>query len=287
MSGNERLWPWSELGLERAVDNSREVRRAYAVRLKEIDVHTDVEAFEKLRQAYDHARRITGQADPHDVASSAHQVAVDVLKRHEKRSESSRTRIAQPWSAWEDDVQEPSAKPHGTAGEDNPGRQNSEPLKPNIPSELWQEGGVSDPAILMEKAYRLVNEESLRARDWKVLLASTTLSDPDISMQFQWELINYLNRKMISGGFEASDRWAFYAAIDERFGWVSDGIGFLRKFPQARDLQTAMAKVLREYDGEQKTAPPFLAGKTGVHAKPLPPFLWILPLLIWLILLGL
>ena len=55
----EAGWPWSELGLEGKAD-AKEVRRAYASKLKTIDQATDIEGFTALRTAYDVALRMAG-----------------------------------------------------------------------------------------------------------------------------------------------------------------------------------------------------------------------------------
>lgn len=267
MSDNNPQWPWSELDLDAAPDDPRDIRRAYAAKLKKIEAATDVEAFEKLRQAYDYARRRVSDHPSGNKASKGHQIAVDVIKQLnpvvDHQSKYNDKDIEKKKNSFEIQTQE-----------------TSNPVNP------WQRPDLSDPDILMKKTSTLVSQGSLRASDWQVLLDAPALSDPQISTRFQWELVTFLNEKIVSGGFGAANRWELYTAIDERFGWVSDGIGFVRKYPQARGLQSTMTKVVRENQWKQKTAPKTRSTKTEVLVKPLHPIMWIAPLIIWLFLLG-
>ena len=54
MSASQADWPWDELGLDGAVSEA-EVRRAYARKLKTLDVDGQPETFETLRRAYEMA----------------------------------------------------------------------------------------------------------------------------------------------------------------------------------------------------------------------------------------
>lgn len=48
----EGEWPWSLLGLQEAPQDPKEIRRAYARQLKQIDQKTEIARFDALREAY-------------------------------------------------------------------------------------------------------------------------------------------------------------------------------------------------------------------------------------------
>ncbi|MBK1794761.1 hypothetical protein JHL21_09625 [Devosia sp. WQ 349] len=58
-------WPWSELGLDAPAQTDRAVKRAYASKLRTIDVDVDIAGFATLRAAYDAAlRNVASNAPP-------------------------------------------------------------------------------------------------------------------------------------------------------------------------------------------------------------------------------
>jgi hypothetical protein len=61
------MWIWRELGIEQTKDE-RQIRRAYALRLKALDQQADPAGFERLRNAYERAlaRAREDEADRHD-----------------------------------------------------------------------------------------------------------------------------------------------------------------------------------------------------------------------------
>ncbi len=55
-------WPWDELELDGETTDKREIKKAYARKLKNIDQVNDVETFTKLREAYDYALSVCDEA---------------------------------------------------------------------------------------------------------------------------------------------------------------------------------------------------------------------------------
>ena len=55
MSDTETAWPWSVLGLKDTCSDPKDVRRAYAKKLKSIDPSADIDGFQALRYAYSRA----------------------------------------------------------------------------------------------------------------------------------------------------------------------------------------------------------------------------------------
>lgn len=58
-------WPWSLLGIERTSDTG-EIRRAYAARLKELNLDQEVQAYAELRSARDSALSLAASAEQDD-----------------------------------------------------------------------------------------------------------------------------------------------------------------------------------------------------------------------------
>lgn len=78
--------PWAELDIA-PVDDERAVRRAYAARLKSIDVERDPAAFQALRMAFEHATWLCRQAhEAAQVVDEAEPSAVDPLPVDDGRS---------------------------------------------------------------------------------------------------------------------------------------------------------------------------------------------------------
>ncbi|SMQ73065.1 hypothetical protein SAMN06295905_2249 [Devosia lucknowensis] len=67
-------WPWSALGLDEPATGERDIKRAYAARLRLIDIDRDIAGFEALRAAYDAAldRLSTSAADSGPSFSGQH-----------------------------------------------------------------------------------------------------------------------------------------------------------------------------------------------------------------------
>jgi hypothetical protein len=261
LSHTENLWPWSELGLDNKPDDPKDLRRAYAKKLKSIDSDADVQAFERLRSAYDHARRLTGDKVGRKAITRSTQVQVfhqPVTQRSEPKT-GSLTKIVQ-----DDEV--------------------ASRAKPNPETSPWAKKDFTDSQTVLDAAQKLISESNLNAEKWLPLINAPALSEPHISHQFQWMLQDFLRKSPVLRTRSAL-RVELFLAIDDRFGWVSDGIGFLRQFPNSFELQSKMSDDLRREEWRLKRNHEVFRTPKKMKVKPLPHWVWIITFVLWLVLL--
>ncbi len=274
----EGAWPWSELGLAGRPDDPKEVRRAYARRLKRIDQIKDVQAFERLRIAYETARQWAGDTQ------AGHRRSIVAEMQAAPPPDLAPVRNLVPQDAGTPPV---SARPQGSPACLAP--------EPEVVQADTQQPGSSpaalcDPQTLLAKAADLSQANSIDIAGWSDVVAAPALIDPQLSRMVQDQLLSALMRdeaRLKNGNQETQD---FFAAIDARFGWVSDGVGFLRRFPQGRTVQNTMAHALplvndsTVYAANSKFRKRNAQGIAG--GRPVPLWLWIITSVTWFLVFG-
>lgn len=208
----EADWPWSELGLSGPATD-RDIRRAYATRLKRIDPEADPKSFEGLRMAYEYARELAEYAE----AEAEPAVQAGPL-------EMSPESLAPPVAGH--DAQ--AAKPD----EVDPDMSEHPAEEGEAPSVWPNSDGY---AALIDEMQALIKAGDYNVDRWQRLLADTVLEDLWLSEQFERALADALWEKGFSGkdfwhtGLKASRDWL--ALIEARYGWLTDGLRFRDLFP--------------------------------------------------------
>ena len=194
MSAN---WPWSELGLDQSAETEREIRRAYAVRLRTIDLETDIEGFEALRAAY-------------QVALS--QVAFFAARAEDVQpvAEADINFIA---AADEDSCPAPTAE--------------LEDFPTSHPDASAEDNGTI-AAIIVH-----LNDKTYVFETWQTLLSAEDVSTPEASLLVERMIVASLDAKPHYAPYPP-DRWL--RLVDARYGWSTDGVGFLRRHPMSAGL---------------------------------------------------
>lgn len=276
MSDSEILWPWSELGMKSQPEDPRDIRRAYARRLKEIDQATDIAGFETLRRAYEHALRMAETPKPQRRVTPVSGSRIEnVLLPSDPQTE------AMPVSEtaqYDDKFDTKSASPQEPAEikTEIPGNDLSETKPTPNP---WSRKDYSDPDTVFKDAQKLIGEKSMNSASWLPLIESGALTDPQASDRFQRMLVDYLSE----GNPSSFAREGLYIAAEERFGWTSDGVTFLRRFPYARKLYETMSEVLRGHRRSQERHEAANSARQDQirHGKPIPMIMWVFPFLFW------
>lgn len=200
-------WPWDVLELEEDARSRSDVRKAYARKLKLIDQDAEPAKFQQLRQAYEAAR------DPNSFVHFA--------------------RIMPP---------EPKPKPVPKP-KPEPAPMAPDPLSEDDRALL--EDALPDPAEIEKLCKKM--ELNITARDfglkaWVPLLTSPVLDAPTAKSAFEFRLISALHGagwRKNGGHFFPPDAWVLL--VEDRFGWVEDGLRFFRQFPTYTEMHKRFA----------------------------------------------
>lgn len=245
MSVDRDNWPWGLLGLDGQV-SEREVRRAYARRLKQMNPEVEADAFEALRDAYEFARQITVQfgAEPDGRGGDAG---------------------ADP------EGEQPTAVPE----EQLP----SAPSLPDAQDEAAQEKTTQKEAFgaALARLQKLIGERNFELGAWETLLDDPALDLPDASFQFERTLLASLRPLFALGSDHVGTHLSIGAdwleLIENRYGWKSDGLRLQSRFPASMDLRETYLE-LREDVGLD--APPPKMQEVGQYLRVLREILWLL-----------
>lgn len=283
MSGDTdwESWPWSVLGLDAAPDDPKAVRRAYAKQLKKIDAETDIAGFEALRQAYEAARDMVG----------GQRQRRSVTEGMPPRQERKRTvPVSQALTGHRPPADLPPLPKSADELEPRPEPAAIPDVTPEIPETTddaarqaapapWVQKDLDDPDTVLQEANRLADSGTLDPKLWKPVLQSEALTEPWVSWEVQNTLVSHLNSYAFGQGMSLRNQKELFLAIDERFGWHSDGIAFLRRFPGAGELLAHQSAVLHAgtASGTQRAASP----ATG---RSIPRLWWLALILGWLVL---
>ncbi|WP_319825977.1 hypothetical protein [Thalassovita sp.] len=211
--------------------------------MKSIDADKDVQAFENLRNAYEHARAICegGARSQRPILATRDTEPVPPLP-------------ASSPPASPEDV--PSETPDTDAVRD------SAPTDP-----------LADLDKVIKLAVSLAEVGDLDPAKWRSLLYSTALDDPVSARHFEQCLVHVLVQSDRRTVFMPTREFA--RLLDDRFGWASDGIGFLRRFPQAGEFQSGFPLALNQGQGNRR------ARNIALHGRPISGWAWFALFLAW------
>ncbi len=224
MSAN---WPWVELGLDAPAETERAVRRAYASRLRAIDLETDIAGFEALRMAYQVAlKRVTSSGD------GSGNVPANYTAEDIGPSPAPRVDRESPVRA-------------------NVGEANSDELNGPVPAEFTESF-----ALIAEH----LQAKNYAVATWQHLLSKPDISAPETKIAVERLLVRALEAKSRD---EAYPPLEWLRIMDARYGWVTDGVGFVRRHPGGGAVLNELVELL----GVQ--------GKNAfqLHGRPVPIFL--------------
>lgn len=255
-------WPWSVLGIDQDA-TERDVKRAYAVRLKAIDQKTDTEGFLALRQAYERARAIARrrvQPAPKNVAPpkkdeliAGDQSVQDVQLPKIETVPAAVTRGPEP-VAPPPAASEPKTTP--------PKPSQPTPKKLFDPSEIF--GAAHQPADEASEDDTLLNvdwrdvtkctqdaEALIRKGDfgvdaWRPLIFNDALDLPGAAESFEASLVNALIERYAPHFTMLRATPGWIRLIEQRFAWSTDGLRLVRRFPRADRLHTRFSRLYRE-----------------------------------------
>lgn len=216
------FWPWNELGIATPPSGLRDVKRAYAAKLKSIDPETEGQAFQELREAYEYARENWELDFAEEEDDERPQTRVDAVQDLDITDDP--VVLSVPISAPQD-RHEPEATPP-EVNDDHAG------VTQEQESELWN--------VFEDKKRPLLDR-------WTEVFCSPYLIDPDLRLEVEFEVIAYLR----GSADDDSDSLALgpeitpeiVALINQHFGWLSDYPGFMRKFAFAEHVLFGLQRI--------------------------------------------
>lgn len=221
-------WPYSELGFDSFPQTTKDIKRAYARKLKTIDQAQDIEGFQELRQAYQQAL----QSFECDLEEHANQQTPDDI-----------------------DGTKPT-KTEYIIDHDTPSNlnQNVTSLQNNSADQL-DDAATKDAEIEDEIDWdsiqslfdNLISEES--QTDWNKslneVLSNPLIIDPDIMFAIESQLFDFLyeNLTYIDDTDPSLPNWVTAQAVEtlnRHFEWVDDYIYLTNRFWNAETMMLAM-----------------------------------------------
>ncbi|MEL7099457.1 MAG: hypothetical protein AAGM84_11570 [Pseudomonadota bacterium] len=242
-------WPWSELGLDGPVEE-REVKRAYAARLKQID-RSDPEVFGNLRRALDAAKaqaKTTPAKRPRmaDIAQGAPRSAPPASPNPLPLAN------AQPPNRKDSrDTHEIPDEPVVVAEPEKPkpAKRRQPPVPPKPAARPWGAATSSldtlleeDP-IAAEDAFWAKLRKATSIWPWDVATLDTLLSldlahDLQRRRDIEHQLYDGLRSSITSP--ETGYAQSVASLIERQFGWAADGVGLRRRLGYKPSFEVMM-----------------------------------------------
>lgn len=219
MSADTTAYPWSVLGLD-GPSSDTDIRKAYAARLKSMDQDADPDAFQTLRGAYQYARQLakTAQNTPGDPV-----------------------------------IEDTPPKPDQAGIDPLPVDLAVAPPRPQtVISPIIVDGPSESECV--DQMQNLVVDNNFELAKWRKLLNSPALDDLDVAARFEHALVVSLSDTLVrpkprTQVLSVSAPWI--ALIENRFGWLSDGLRFERRFPRHTVLRDRMNRTFRHEQSAQ------------------------------------
>lgn len=221
--------PWSILGI-RATTDEREIKRAYAGRLKLTRPEDDPQGFQELRDAYEAALRLAKFANDHGAQFDDEDENGDERGEHGEHGDDAhweqRAYIA--CYEWDPDAAEDAA-PLDTASESGPAEQQYQPF--------WEFEPVA-PIVEARRIWAdfLTTAHRDTALQLRALAERGDLLDLEVRECFELCAVQYC------AGFGCDDE--FRVALAEHFQWEANYAFIYRQMPHET---AAMLALLREY----------------------------------------
>lgn len=250
-------WPWSELGLKGKAD-LRDVKRAYAVKLKSID-RDNPEDFQRLRDAFSAAKaRATTQGTgkkPSMRQAAGKDVGFDV--------EPDLRPIPDGETVIEPDVL-------GSEPEQKSGADPVNPMSHTSPQTETPESNPWGASLSIEDEedkffrdlHRTFKDSKWRINDLDALLSRDIALTRNIRERAENILFTALSeavteeKKLVSSGIAN--------VMEQHFGWATDGVRFQKKFGYRSGVQEICYDVARHVNGHGSVPSKV---KAPIHAK--------------------
>ena len=235
MSGEADHWPMGVLGLDEDECNAKTIRRAYARKLKQLDQAADPEGFQRLREAFEQAKRIAQWAIEDAAAEEEFRQQEEAEQAAGETQEDAAPKAPPLDQIGVDVAEDAPTDPELAQDQELPELREWDDFADQ--DEFWE-----DPAPQgseEEQALRVKISELLDAKaapwDWKAVLDDPVLFDIDAAQRIENQIFHGLRERLIRHENHAPQRPAFanrawVEMIDERFGWTSDFPMFQRKF---------------------------------------------------------
>ncbi|MEO0939278.1 MAG: hypothetical protein AAFY38_14095 [Pseudomonadota bacterium] len=231
-------WPWAELGLSGKAP-LREVKRAYAARLKEID-RSDPEAFGALRGAFDAAKGRAARNDskrPRMAELAAEKAGTRAVPREPERARAPQqdeitdepVALAKPEPA-----PEPAPAPEPVA----PTAPRAKRRNPPVPPKPWGVAGgaldtlLDEDPLAAEDAFWTNLRKATKIWPWDTEALERLLSldlAQDISRRRDVERLLFRNLKENVTSPETGYQPSIALLLERQFGWAADGVGLRRR----------------------------------------------------------
>lgn len=257
MSADHAGWPWSALGLNSNA-TLREVKSAYARQLKTID-HNDPAQFQPLQEAFNAAKARAKPAAPKPPSMAQLVQRDDAFTRPATPQGQTAPPDAAPKPAPETPDEKraaPVATPPEPAGpepaaplpaealQNPPAQPSSKPAPPPRPKP-WGTNTEDLDSLLQTNPYAAetaFNKKLDAALHWpwhtdalSALLDREIMFDPEIKRRVERRIFNSIAENITDYSTTIAPQTA--TLLETHFQWVSDGVGFHRRFGRSLDFQ--------------------------------------------------